>query len=402
MTDITTKIAIVGGGTAGIDAAARLSRHFPANQVAVIEPADKHYYQPLWTLVGGGEATKEETCRNEADLIPPGVNWVKDEVSKLLPQENAIETSGGQRISYEALVLCPGIRVDWDAIQGLSEALANDSRVASNYSFDTVDKTWRGLQALKSGTAIFTQPSTPIKCAGAPQKIMYLAQDYWAKQGVAGNIAIHGYFAPGVIFGNPHYVPALNKVVERKNINMHFRRDLVSIDHTAGTATFQNMDAPEEMETVSYDFIHVTPKMFPPVFVAESPLAIADGPTKGWAEVDKNTLQNPKFPNVFAMGDIAGIPTSKTGAAIRKQAVVVEENLLAQIGGKQLPKLYDGYTSCPLVTGYGKLIMAEFGYDDKVLPSFPLDPTKERWSMYMIKKHFLPWMYWNLMLKGKA
>lgn len=402
MTDSKFKIAIVGGGTAGIDVAARLAHHFPASEITVIDPTEKHFYQPLWTLVGGGEARKEDTCRNEADLIPPGVKWIQESVTQLLPDDNAVVTSGGNRITYEALVLCPGLRIDWGAIKGLPEALKNDPRVASNYDYNTVEKTWAGLQALKQGTAIFTQPSTPIKCGGAPQKIMYLAQDYWQRQGVAGNISVKGYFASASIFGNPHFVPALNKVVDRKHIEMHYRRDLVAIDHSTGTATFQNLDAPEEMEAVAYDFIHVTPKMFPPAFVAESPLAIADGPTKGWAEVDKNTLQNPKFPNVFALGDVAGIPTSKTGAAIRKQAVVVEQNVLAHMAGTPLPKQYDGYTSCPLVTGYGKLIMAEFGYDDKVLPSFPLDPTKERWSMYMLKKHFLPWMYWNLMLKGKA
>ncbi|MCB0825612.1 MAG: NAD(P)/FAD-dependent oxidoreductase [Armatimonadetes bacterium] len=396
------KVLVIGAGAAGLDVAARMTKHVLAAEIAIIEPAEYHYYQPLWTLVGGGDATKEQSHRSMSSLMPAGVKWIKERASELMPDENAVMTESGSRLEYDYLVLVPGLKIDFEAIKGLKEALENDPRVSTNYDFNLCEKTFEGVKNIKKGVAIFTHPSTPIKCGGAPQKIMYLAEHYWQKNGSRNDIEVCGYFAPGTIFGVPAYADALDKIVEKRDIHMHYRMDLIEVRHETGEAIFQNLDNPDHQEIVKYDFMHVTPKMFPPDFVANSPLAHQEGPSKGWCNVDINTLQSVNYPNVFALGDVAALPTSKTGAAIRKQAVVAEKNLVSQMGGTKPSEQYDGYTSCPLVTGYGRLIMAEFGYDNKLMPSFPLDPTKERWSMYMIKKHGLPILYWNFMLKGKA
>lgn len=396
------KLLVIGAGAAGLDIAARMAKHIPARDIAIVDPSEFHYYQPLWTLVGGGDATKEQSQRPLQGLIPPGVNWIKERVSELKPDENAVLTDAGSRLEYEYMVLAPGLKIDFAAIKGLPEALASDPRVATNYDFNLCEKTWEAVKRTRNGRAVFTHPSTPIKCGGAPQKIMYLAEHYWEKQGTRGDIEVCGYFSPATIFAVPEYANALNQIVAKRNIHMHYRRDLVEVRPDTSEAIFQDLDNPEQFESVTYDFLHVTPKMFPPDFVAQSPLAHQDGPTKGWCQVDTHTLQAVNYPDVFAAGDVAALPTSKTGAAVRKQAVVVEQNLVAHMAGGKPSKEYDGYTSCPLVTGYGRLIMAEFGYDNKLMPSFPLDSTKERWSMYMLKKHGLPVLYWNFMLKGKA
>lgn len=398
----TYRLVIVGGGTAGITVAARMARHLPAGSIALVEPSDKHYYQPIWTLVGAGEATAAQSVRNEADFIPKGVDWIRQPVASLAPDRNAVVLADGTELSYETLVLAPGIRVDVEAIPGLAEALKEDPRVSTNYLFETAEKTYRAIQAFRGGAAIFTHPAGPVKCAGAPQKIMYLAEDYWQRHGVRDKAQIHGYFALGSIFGIPGYRPALEAVVARKGISMHFERDLIEVRHSTSEAVFRSVTDPSVTETVHYDFMHATPKMKPHDFVVASPLSVGEGPTNGFVDVDIETLQSKHFPNVFALGDAAALPTSKTGAAVRKQAVVLEANLLAFWKGLPLPKKYNGYTSCPIPTGYGRLILAEFGYEDKLMPSFPLDPTKERWTMYMLKKHGLPRLYWDLMLRGRA
>ncbi|MBS1703803.1 MAG: NAD(P)/FAD-dependent oxidoreductase [Armatimonadetes bacterium] len=396
------EVVIVGGGTAGVDMAARLRRHFSPASIALLEPSEHHYYQPLWTLVGGGEATKEQSMHLEKDVLPHDITWIKERAAEFVPTENLVVTDGGRHLTYRFLIVAPGIKIDWAAIPGLPEALKDDPRVSSNYDYNLAEKTWRAVQNFKGGQALFTHPATPVKCGGAPQKIMYLAEDYWRIHGVRPNAKVDGFFSTGGIFPIPAYAKTLNEVLQRKEITMHFRRDLIEIRPEMSEAVFRNLDAPDEIETVRYDFMHVTPKMFPPDVVAKSPFAVADGPTKGWFKVDVKTLQNPDYPNVFALGDSAALPTSKTGAAVRKQAVVVEKNLMSVMKGESLTAEYNGYTSCPIVTGYGKLVLAEFGYDDKIMSSFPFDTTKERWSMYMLKKHGLPVMYWDLMMKGLA
>jgi sulfide:quinone oxidoreductase len=392
----THQVLIVGGGNAGISVAARLAKA-GTGDVAIIEPSDTHYYQPIWTLVGGGVVDKQSSARPQAEQIPPGVKWIKDSVVKLDPDNNQVVLAGGEKIGYEFLVVAAGIEIDWDGIKGLKDAVGHDG-VASNYSYDTVDYTWQAIERFKGGTAIFTMPPPPIKCAGAPQKIAYLADDAFRKRGVRNKSRlIYAAGTPG-IFAVPDYAKTLNGVLERKEIETLFQHVLTEIRPETREAVFEDRGNDNAEVVIKYDLIHVTPPQRAPKIVRESPLA-GDG---GWAAVDKNTLQSERYPNVFSLGDSSSLPTSKTGAAIRKQAPVLVENLRGAIEHKTASANYDGYTACPLVTGYGKLVMAEFDYDGKPTPTFPIDQTKERWSMYQVKRHVLPRLYWNRILKGKA
>lgn len=392
---------IIGGGTAGICAAARL-RAAGIEGVAIVEPSEKHYYQPAWTLVGAGILPAAQTVRNEADYIPRGVEWIKDRAVGIEPEDNRVVLASGTIVNYEYLIVAPGLQLDWDRVAGLRETLGKNG-VTSNYDIDLAGKTWEILRAFRGGRALFTFPSGPIKCAGAPQKIMYLAADYFRRHGIKAEVT-YATAAP-VIFGVKFYQEPLNRVVRRYGIHTLFNHNLVAVDGPRGEATFEIVNDPEKKRvTVPFDMMHVTPPQSAPDFIKNNPLlAQQDGPTKGYLAVDQYTLQNPHFPNIFSAGDASSTTNSKTGAAIRKQVPVLIENLLAFMGGRPLTARYDGYASCPLVTGFGKLILAEFDYEGNPAPSIPfIDTSRERWSMYMLKRHGLPWMYWNLMLKGKA
>jgi len=390
-------VAIVGAGSAGLSVAARLLRESKAlhGSVVLLDPQTKHYYQPLWTLVGGGVVSKETTERSQQSLIPKGADWIQEAVEKFYPEVNQIVTKGGTVVHYEILVVAAGIQVDWGRIKGLKECIGRDG-VCSNYDYRYVDSTWKSIRQFRGGNAIFTQPNSPIKCGGAPQKIMYLADDAFRQAGIRNKTNI--IFASGnaSIFAVPKYAAALNRVIERKDIATKYQLDLISIDSVRKEAVFEHV-VTKDRETLRYDMIHVVPPMSSPDFIRNSPLAGA----AGWAEVDKHTLQHVRFKNVFALGDCSNLPTSKTGAAIRKQAPVAVQNIISLLAGQPLAARYDGYTSCPLVTGYNRLILAEFDYDLSPQETFPFDQSKERYSMYMLKKNLLPKMYWHGMLKGR-
>jgi len=386
---------IVGGGTAGLSVAARLTK-LKDLDVIIIEPSEKHYYQPLWTLVGGGILPKEASERNEQDYVPSGAKWIKDKVTEFLPHENAVLTTANGKISYDFLIVAPGIQIDWDKIKGLPETIGKDG-VCSNYSYETVDSTWQFIRSLKGGNAIFTQPNTPIKCGGAPQKIAYLAEDYFRRNGLRDKVTVKFISGMPSIFSVPRYAAALMKHCEEKGIETKFKYNLVEIRPKSKEAIFNHVETGEEL-IEKYDLLHVTPPMSAPDFIKRSPLANE----AGWVDVDKYTLQHNKFPNIFSLGDASSLPTSKTGAAIRKQVPVLVKNLQHAIKGEPLSAKYNGYTSCPLVTGYRSLILAEFDYDLKPQETFPFDQSKERYSMYLLKRYVLPQLYWHGMLKGRA
>lgn len=395
--DLQHQIVIVGGGAAGITVAAQLLAKNSNLDIVIIEPSDKHYYQPAWTLVGGGAYEAEATVKDERKVMPESVTWIQDYCDLIEPENNKVITQNQTQITYEYLVVCPGIQLDWHLISGLKETLGKNG-VCSNYAYEQAPKTWETIQKFSGGTAIFTYPNTPIKCAGAPQKIMYLADETFRKQGVRDKSEILYCTATPGIFGVPAYAKPLMEIVQRKDIQIKAKHNLKAIKADTKEAIFDvTTDSGVEEVTIKYDMIHVTPPMSAPDFIKNSPLANAGG----WVDVDKDTLQHNKYPNVFSLGDASSLPTSKTAAAVRAEAPVLVENLLALMNSTALDSEYDGYACCPLVTGYGKVMLAEFDYDKNPSPSFPLDPTKERYSMWLLKKYGLPYLYWNRMLKGK-
>ncbi len=392
------QIIIAGGGNAGISVAARLLHRNPNLDIAIIEPSEKHYYQPAWTLVGAGTFNLSSTIREEASVIPPKAKWIKEAVDTFQPEQNTVTTTSGNVYSYDYMIVAPGIQLNWDAVKGLPETIGKNG-VTSNYSFKYAPYTYECIKSMKPGmTALFTSPSTPIKCGGAPQKIMYLAADYFRRHGLQGKVTVDFTNAGTVIFGIKKYAVQLQKVVDKYGILLNFHHDLVEIDGPGKTATFKFTDEQGNVSLVKkhFDMIHVTPPQSAPEFIKKSPLANE----AGWLDVDKYSLQHNKYKNIFGIGDAAGTPNPKTGAAVRKQAPVLVKNLLELMKGETMTAKYNGYGSCPIVVGYGKLILAEFDYDNKPMETFPFDQSKPRWTMWILKKYILPWLYWHRILKG--
>lgn len=393
-------ILIVGGGNAGISVAAQLLRKDSSLDIAILDPSDNHYYQPAWTLVGAGTFDMKKTIRTEKEVIPKGATWLKEGVSTFDPENNIVTTDQGNTYTYEQLVVCPGIQIDWGKVKGLEDTLGKNG-VTSNYHPKYAEYTWQCLNAVpEDGVALFTNPNTPVKCGGAPQKIMYLAGDFFRKKGWTSSVRNEFYSGGKMLFGIKKYADSLMKMVVKYDIQLHFKHNLVEVDGANKIATFEAVDAEGNKEVVTrkFDMIHVTPPQSAPDFIKNSPLSNE----KGWLDIDKYTLQHSTYNNIWGLGDASSTPNAKTGAAVRKQAPVVVENLLNGLNHKKPSAKYNGYGSCPLVVGYGKLVLAEFDYDGNPMETFPFDQAKPRWSMYFLKKYILPWMYWNKILKGTA
>ncbi|MEV4466214.1 FAD/NAD(P)-binding oxidoreductase [Micromonospora echinofusca] len=393
------QVVIVGGGTAGISVAARL-RRAGVGDIALVEPSEQHYYQPLWTLVGGGQAVATKTVRPEGKLIPKGVTWFRDRATGVDPDNHTVSLDGGDTVAYDRLVMAPGLQLDFDAVPGLAESVGQRG-VSSNYRFDLAPLTWDFIRAVRGGTAIFTMPAGPIKCGGAPQKIAYLAADWWRRQGLSERIRIILVLPTATIFSQPDWAKVLTGVAANYGIEVRYNSRLVEVDGEGQRAVILD-NAAGAKETIDYELLHAVPPQSAPDWLKGGPLADPASPF-GYLAVDQYTLQSTRWPEVFALGDAANLPTSKTGAAIRKQAPVVATNLLAARRRKPLPARYDGYTSCPLVTAHNRMLLAEFDYQLKPKPSFPLiDTMKPRYDMWLLKRYGLPTMYWHGMLRGLA
>ncbi|WNW10193.1 FAD/NAD(P)-binding oxidoreductase [Pseudomonas sp. DTU_2021_1001937_2_SI_NGA_ILE_001] len=395
------QVLIVGAGSAGIATAASLKAREPGLDIALIDPADTHYYQPGWTLVGGGAFDVRATARPMASVIPRGVQWLRAAVRAFEPEADTVVLDDGRRVGYSQLIVCPGLKLDWAAIEGLPESLGEHG-VTSNYRFDLAPYTWELVRQLRGGRALFTQPPMPIKCAGAPQKALYLACDHWRRQGLGSAIQARFFNAGGVLFGVPDYVPTLMEYVDKYAIDLQFNHRLVAVDGPGKTATFLRSAADGSVATViePFDMLHVVPPQVASDFIRNSPLA----DTGGWLDVDPASLAHRRFANIHGLGDVINTSNAKTMAAARQQAPVVACNVLAALGMRSSRATYQGYGSCPLTVERGKIVLAEFEYGGRLAPTFPRwllegrRPTRLAW---WLKAWLLPPFYWHGMLKGR-
>ena len=397
----TYDVVVVGGGSAGIAAASSLLRRRPQLDIVVVEPRYKHFYQPGFTMVGGGIFAPTQPQTFTKKVMPSGVRWIEAAVASFEPEKNQVVLEDGSHLEYRQLVVAPGLKLDWDAVEGLRESLGKNG-VTSNYRFDYAPYTWELVKKLRAGRAIFTQPHMPIKCAGAPQKAMYLSCDHWLRNKVLDNIDVSFCNAGGVLFGIDHYVPPLMEYVKKYNAELELFSNLVAVDGGAKKAWFDVSQPGEDTvrEEMEFDMLHVCPPQTAPDFIINSALANE----AGWVDVAQDTLRHNRYGNVFSLGDACSAPNAKTLAAARIQAPVVAENLIAVFDGKEPTAEYNGYGSCPLTVEKGKIVLAEFGYGGKLLPTFPEwliksdEPSKLAW---FLKEKMLPTVYYQLMLKGR-
>lgn len=392
-------VVIIGAGAGGIAVASSILKRNKSLTIAIIDPADYHYYQPGWTLVGAGIFSPEQTKRPLCKLIPKGVHWVKLAAVQFDPENNQVLLEDSQPVCYRQLAVAAGLKLNWHGIEGLADTLGKNG-VTSNYRYELAPYTWQLVQNLKSGKAIFTQPPVPIKCAGAPQKVMYLSADYWRTTGKLDNIDVRFYNTGSALFSVKEYVPALMEYVSEYGIKLNFQHQLVKVDGPAKKAWFEQISAgSKQLIEVKFDMLHVCPPQQAPDFIRNSPLADASG----WVDVDAETLQHKNYNNIWSLGDVMNAPNAKTAAAARMQAPVLAHNLLKALESRSLQAKYNGYGSCPLTVEKGKIVLAEFGYEGKLLPSFPTwlingqQPSRLAW---LLKEWFLPWVYFSLMLKG--
>jgi sulfide:quinone oxidoreductase len=417
------KIVIVGGGAGGMTVAARLNNALDNPNITIIEPSDIHVYQAGHTLVGGGITTPEKLTRTTKEFIPNSAKWEQTKATNIDPDAQKVTLENGKVLDYDYIVVSPGLQYDWDKIEGLDSSMIGKNGINSIYTLDGAKKTWENIQefAKTGGEALYTHPDTPIKCGGAPKKILYLTDDYMRKQGTRDKANITFLPNSGKLFGVPIFEKAIEGHFKDRDIAYQLQHNLVKIDGENKIATFKTQITKkgpwdEDLEEYSqivedqfiekpYDFIHIAPPMSAPDFLKGSKVAWDKGSAGdlGLIKVDKFTLQHLDYPNVFSLGDVAGIPIGKTGGTVRKQAPVLVQNMLDVMEGKKPSAKFNGYTVCPIVTRYGKVMLAEFDYTMKPTPTIPyIDVAEERWMWWIMKVYILEPMYFYGMLRGRA
>lgn len=391
------EVLVIGGGNAGISLAARLLRKSKLD-VALIEPRSEHYFQPLFSHVAAGVAGMGEAVRSQESVMPAGARWIKDRVVDILPDEDTVVISSDERLYYKQLVVCPGLQLDFDTVPGLVEAM-DGVHGSSDYDPKMVTGTWDLVRNLRSGTAVFTQPPGEAKCAGAAQKIAYMACDYWRERGVLQNIDVHLVVASPTVFGMPEVDGELNRKIAEYGITLHTGTTLQSVDAPNQAITLLG---PQGEHRLAYEFLHVVPPQSAPDWLKSTSLP-ATGDTGGFVEVDGKTLRHLRYPNVWSLGDAAGTANSKSGGALRKQTKVVAQNLLSVTKGEDPSQHYDGYSECPFTLTRGTAFFAEFDEQYKPMKSFPvLQMAKERRWQWIVDRWIFPQIYWHLILKGRA
>lgn len=410
------KIVIVGGGAAGITMAAYLTDKLHNPDITIIEPNEIHHYQPGYTMIAGGVFDADDVLKPNKDLIPKSVTWIKDKVTELNPDNNSLKTQSSGKIDYDYLVLVPGCQLDFNLIEGIDANRLGEGNVHSIYTHEGSIKCFEALKKMpdiKGGNIIFTDTYTEIKCGGAPKKICLMSDDYLRDHKAREGKSFH-YYANGTNLMTPKiYGDRLSELYDERGVETHYKHRLVSVDTSSKVATFELLpeespaptpaDANFDRINVDFEFLHIVPPMSAPDFIKESSLSITEGKLShgGWVDVDSKTMVHNKYPNIISFGDASGLPTSKTGAAIRIQAPAAASNLVSLMEGKEPTKYYNGYSACPIVTEYGKVLMAEFGYDKELMPTIPfLDSSVERGMWWILKKHGLKPMYYQGMLKG--
>lgn len=394
-------VVVIGGGNGGVSIAARLRRE-GVDDIAIIEPRLQHYYKPLFSHVGGGTAKRSTTVRSQASVTPNGVDWLRDSVVSIHPGENTVVLGTGKRHTYDHVVVCPGIQQNWEVVPGLVDALATDA-VASHYDFDLVAKTSQLLRDLRSGTAVFVQPPGPSSCAGAAQKPMYQACDYWRAIGVLDDIRVVMVVPDATIFGLDHIDRELDRVIAEYGIEVRTSSILREVDGEAQTVMLGAVDSTGESESLRYDVLNVVPQQSAPDWLKGSELP-AVGDDGGFVEVDTRTLRHPRFPNVWSIGDAAATTNSKSGGALRDQTFALAKNLSSVLRGGKPTEIYDGYSVCPFTVSRSSVVFAEFDDKGNAEPTIPFWKSmyRENRVSWIFDRHILPWVYWNLILKGRA
>lgn len=399
------RIVILGAGAAGTALANRLVDRLDGAEITLVDGRAEHWYQPGFTLIAAGLKPAGYSVSQTADWLPAGVKLVAEYAAEIDPEANTLTTASGTKLPYDYLVTAPGLVLDWDAIEGFDLSLVGQNGLGALYAGpDYAAKTWAEMDRFTDtgGKAVFLRPATEMKCAGAPLKYAFLTEDQADRKGNRGKVEVEYWNNSKALFGVPIVAEKVRMLFGQRGIKAELDQVLKSIDPTRRIMTFQAPDG--STRETDYDFTNIIPPQRAPDVIRQSGLSWADKWVgQGWVEVDQYSLRHNRYPNVFALGDVAGVPKGKTAASVKWQVPVVEAHLVAQIAGDTTDAAYNGYTSCPLITRVGRAMLIEFDYNNNLTPSFPgvIAPLEELWISWLMKEVALKATY-NAMLRGKA
>jgi sulfide:quinone oxidoreductase len=391
------QIVILGGGTGGTMTANRLRRRFEAGEaeIHVVDRDDRHVYQPGLLFVPFGLAYVDEIIRPRQRQLRRGIVFHESAVESVALDGNEVLLEDGSVLPYDVLVVATGVRLQPEETEGLTGPGWNE-RVFTFYTPEGAEALRSALERFDGGRLLVNLVDMPIKCPVAPLEFAFLTDWYLRERGIRGRTELVYVTPLDGAFTKPIASEHLAGLLTKKDVELVTEFNAGEVDGVGGKLT--SYDGRE----LDFDLFVTVPLHGGAAYVERSPDL---GDALGFVPTDKRTLQTPRRPNVFALGDATDLPTSKAGSVTHFEAEVLTENIARYLADEELAAGYDGHANCFIETGFHKALLIDFNYETEPLPGhFPTAfglPLLRESRLNHLGKLMFQWVYWHALLPGR-
>lgn len=392
------KLLILGAGLAGTMAANRLRRLLDPErwEITIVDQDDQHVYQPGLLFIPFGMYGVDDVIRPRRGFIPRGVELVIAPIEGVDTDRQVVTVGGGRLLEYDELIIATGTHPRPDQTPGLDSDAWRDT-IHDFYTLEGAVALGRRLSRWEGGSLVINVMELPFKCPVAPLEFAFLADWCMQRHGKREGVDITYVTPLSGAFTKPVASQRLGHLLEDKKIGLETDFYPERVDADRGVLVSY-----DERE-IPYDLLVTVPVNMGADFIGAAGL----GDELNHIPVDRSTFTASGHENIYALGDVADLGTSKAGSVAHFASEVFTENFMRRVRGLEPIEEFDGHANCFIESGFGKAMLIDFNRDTEPLPGkFPLpgvgpftllgETEMNHWGKLMFR-----WTYWNILLKGK-